>query len=46
MDKKIYVKLGHTVVYVTEKELELLQYLGKKNLVYYKPEVVEIYGAE
>jgi hypothetical protein len=46
MEKKVYVKLGHTVVYVTEKELELLQYLGKKSLLHYRPEVVEIYGTE
>ncbi len=44
--EKIYVKLGHTVIYITEKELELLQYLSEKNITIYKPEKVEIYGAD
>ena len=44
--EKIFVEIGYVTVCVTKEEFELIKYLSQRNLLKFKPEQIEMYGAK
>ena len=41
---KKFVEVGYQVLHLEEKEVELLEFLSKHNLLKFSPKEIEVYG--
>lgn len=43
---KKFVEIGYQIFHLTEKEIEFVQFLYKKNLLKFSPKIIDVYGFE